>query len=120
MRTTESMVNRAQTCSFFYCLLSERAEQLKLPSRPISLFILLPGSVIYEGIDFSGPLVYHLKDAIIAKFRLDAAPQKLHLFKLDGSFRTLLNPVHTLTDAGVNMHSKLVVEIVGQSACSRY
>ncbi len=40
--------------------------------------------------DFAGARVYHLKDAINARFKLDAAPQELQLFRLDDIARTPL------------------------------
>lgn len=54
--------------------------------------------------------VFHLKDAIIAKFKLDVSPQRLILFKLDGT-RTPLNPAHMLSEAGVTADTTLVVEV---------
>ena len=78
--------------------------------RPITLYIQLPGYTNFEGIDFNGVRVHHLKDAIIAKFKLDVAPQLLQLFKLhdDGS-RTLLDPMQTLSEAGLRSDTKLSV-----------
>jgi hypothetical protein len=64
--------------------------------------------------DTVGPYVGHIKRAIIAEFKLDAAPHHLLLFKLgdtgSGS-RTPLNPTQTLSDAGLVSGTKLVVEL---------
>jgi hypothetical protein len=80
----------------------------------ITLFIQLPGSTTLEVVDTAGPYVGHIKDAIIAKFKLDAAPHHLLLFKLDDAgsgSRTLLIPTQTLSDAGIISGTTLVVEL---------
>jgi hypothetical protein len=86
------------------------------PSRPIPVFIQLPGNCTFEVIDVAGPLVLvgQLKDAVIAKFKLDSAPQQLQLFKLNGSSSSLLAPSQTLAEAGLLAGTKLAVAIVGQ------
>jgi hypothetical protein len=79
------------------------AEQV--PSGPITVFVQLPGSNTCEVIDTTGPLVGHLKKAIIAEFKLDVAPQQLQLFKLDdkgsssSSSSKALEPTLTLAEA---------------------
>lgn len=84
------------------------------PSGPVTLFIQLPGST--EGMDFAGRFVYQIKDATIAKFKLDAAPHQLRLFKLgDGGRRIQLDPTQTLTDAGVVTGTTLVLEPVASA-----
>ena len=52
-------------------------------------------------------------DAIIVKFKMDAAPQQLQLSKLgdDGSSRILLKPTQTLSEAGIIASTRLVVEL---------
>ena len=83
-----------------------------MPSGPITLFIQLPGSTSFEGMDFTGARVYNIKDAIIAKFKLNATPQQVLLFKLDGSgSRTPLDPTYTLADAGLVADTRLAVEV---------
>jgi hypothetical protein len=59
-----------------------------------------------------------LTDAIIAKFKLAATPQQLQLIKLDGVAPSLLDPLHTLSEAGVTPGTKLEAVIKGQGACS--
>lgn len=60
-----------------------------------------------------------LKKAIIATFKrfktFDSS--ELQLFKLVGSSRTLLDPTHTLSEAGIVSSTKLEVAIEGQGAC---
>lgn len=86
----------------------------QVPRGLIPLFIQLPGATNFEGIDFTGKRVFQLKDAIISKFKLfkDFDPSELQLFKLDGSAaRTLLDPTHTLSEAGITARNTLVVEL---------
>lgn len=107
----ESSKCRPQNRSFRLFL---QPEVVRGPS--IQLFVQLPGGGIgYEGIDFTGSHVFHIKDAILAKFTIlfkDLDPSALHLFKLDGSSRTLLDPSQTLSEAHVDSNARLVVEIV--------
>jgi hypothetical protein len=87
---------------------------VQAPSGPITLFIQLPGST--EGMDFAGRFVYQIKDATIAKFKLDAAPQQLRLFKLGNGGRHIqLDPTQTLTDVGVVTGTTLVLEPVASA-----
>lgn len=94
---------------------------LPASSGLITVFIQLPGSSNSEVIDTTGQYVGQLKKAIIAEFKLDAAPQQLQLFKLggDGS-RTLLDPTHTLTDADIVTQTKLVVELTTPARASPF
>lgn len=55
-------------------------------------------------------------DAVIVKFKLDVAPQQLRLFKLDGGVRTLLDPVQTLGEAGIQAGAELAVEVITSQA----
>ena len=85
----------------------------------IPLFIKLPGITSFEGLDFAGAYVYHLKDTIILKFMHRFAgikPDQLQLFKLEGSSRTLLDPTQTLAEAGIHSGTKLGVEITAPVA----
>ena len=50
---------------------------------------------------FGGSYVFHVKDAIISKFKLNAAPHQMDLFKLEGSTHTPLEPMQTLDEAGL-------------------
>jgi hypothetical protein len=89
--------------------LADVASQASIP-----LFIQLPGSSTNEGLDFSNTHVYHIKDAIIAKFKLlQFAPQQLLLFLLGDahSSRVLLDPSLTLSEACIRSGSRLAVEL---------
>ena len=77
---------------------------LQLPSGPVPLLVRLPGSTDFEVIDTMGPLVGHIKDAIVAKFKLETTPQKLQLFKLDDKgcrSGEALKSRQTLAEAGL-------------------
>lgn len=79
------------------------------------MFFRLPDSSTCEGMDFVGSHVYHIKKAIIAKFKLDATPQQLRLFKLGDIGGTPLNPEHTLSKAGITADTKLEVEVTAKA-----
>jgi hypothetical protein len=92
-----------------------------MPDAPLRLFIMLPGrstSELLRAPSDETACVGDLKTAIIAEFkRLEGLKADvLQLFKLDGSSRTLLNPVQTLSEAGITSGTKLEVAIEGQSA----
>lgn len=91
------------------------------PTQPIVLFVLVRLSPFrpFEVVDTVGPRVGHLKDAIMVKFKLAAAPHELLLFKLDSGSRTLLNSAQTLSEAGIATDTELEIAIVGQGACLR-
>ena len=55
-------------------------------------------------------------DAIIAKFKLDAAPQRLHLQKKDGNSSMSLDPTQLLSEAGICSGTTLVVELTSAKA----
>ena len=80
------------------------------------LLLRLSAAGPFEVIDTAGPRVGHVKDAIIAKFRLDAAPQQLQLYRLNGSSRAPLDPALTLCEAAVHDGTKLAVEHVAASS----
>jgi hypothetical protein len=106
----------------FYCsvaLLCRMAESsastAAVPSELV-LFILLPGSSIFQMARVSqAEFVGDVIDAIIVKFKLNAPPQQLRLFKVgdDGSCGTSLLPTQTLKEAGLLAKGpiKLVVEL---------
>lgn len=83
---------------------------MQLPAEQITVLVRLSPAGPLEVVDTSGPRVGHLKDDIIAKFKLDTAPQQVQLFKLDGNIRILLNPAQMLFDTGVNDGTELDVE----------
>jgi hypothetical protein len=94
----------------------------QVPNFPGHVFIMLPESAKFEVIDTIGPLVGHLKDAIIAKFKkrfMGTDPDELQLYKLgdDGGSRTSLDPTQTLSEAGIRTCTKLVVVVAGQGTC---
>lgn len=98
-------------------------------NRPslLSVFVQLPGCTTYEGLDVAGTHVFHLKDAIIAKFKQmeGRKADELQLVKLEGNSRTplgpmlkltgsgrsLLDPTHTLSEAGVRLFDRVIVEL---------
>jgi hypothetical protein len=89
------------TCSLFpHTFLVCRAGVQRL----IALFIQLPGSTTLEGLDFAGSFVYQIMDDINAKFN------RLKLGD-DGTGRTPLLPTQTLSEAGIVLGTKLVVEL---------
>ena len=106
-------------CALYSIPLNAPPKTRQVPSGPISLNVQLPGITSCEVLDVTGPLVGHVKDAIIVKFKLDAPPQQLQLFKIgkDGS-RTLLDPTQTLTEAGIKAGDTLEVVISVTGACS--
>lgn len=89
-----------------------------MTSEHITLAIQLPNRTTFEVLDTTGPLVSHVKKAIIAEFKqLDASGYNLtadgmDLYKLEGSSRTLLEPQQTLAEAGLITRGtvKLAVE----------
>lgn len=82
-------------------------------TETITLFLQLNASGSFEIIDTAGPLVGHVKKAIIAEFKqLDGIKvDELQLFKLDSGSRTPLDPAQTLSDAGIHSGTKLVVVV---------
>ena len=85
----------------------------------ITLLVRLSASGPFEVLDTTGPLVGHVKDAIIAKFKVLEGIQadQLQLYKLDGSSCTMLDPAQTLHGAGITNSAKLAVATMGQGAC---
>ena len=70
------------------------------------MLIRLPGSTDFEVIDTTGPLVGHIKDAIVVKFKQleDIKADQLLLFKLDDTgcrIGEALKPRQTLAEAGL-------------------
>ena len=87
---------------------------VQAPGGLITLFIQLPDSTTLEVMDTAGPYIGHVKDAIIAEFKLDAAPQQLRLFRLgdaSSGSRTSLDPPQSLSEAGIVAGTKLAVEL---------
>jgi hypothetical protein len=76
------------------------------------VFIQLPGVTQPHFLLADGVYVGQVIDAIISKFKLNATPQQLLLFKLgDHPSRVSLDPTQTLCEAGVQAGSKLAVEV---------
>jgi hypothetical protein len=99
-------------CTDTFALPSDPVSAEQVSGGSISLFLQLPGSTTFEVVDTTGPLVGHLKKAIIAEFKLDTPQQHLLLFKLgDRGNRTPLEPRQTLIEAGILAGAKLEVEI---------
>ena len=98
----------AQSCCF--------ALSLQLSGAPF--FITLPGVLKPQLLRAKGhwQFVGDVIDAAIAKFKLNVAPQQLRLFKLDGGVRTLLDPVQTLGEAGIQAGAELAVEVIPSQA----
>jgi hypothetical protein len=74
------------------------------------LFIKLPDNDFPELLKVPGShCVGEIKDDIIAKFKLDVAPQHMQLTKKDDG--TPLNPTHDLSVAGISTGATLVVHL---------
>ena len=86
----------------------------------MSLHILLPGCTSYEVLDTVGPLVGHVKKAIMTEFSnrfYDVDPDQLQLFKLgDNGCRILLDSTLTMGHAGLRTGTKLAVEYMATQA----
>lgn len=89
---------------------------MQVLSKTIPLSILLPGKSTamllrspYENVQYVGDLI----KTVIAEFkRLEGfKADELQLFKIDGSSRTLLTALQTLSEAGVNAGTTLSVEL---------
>lgn len=87
---------------------------MKVTGLPLSLSVRLPGVVMPQYLLAKGHYVGQVIDAVIAKFKLDTAPQNLQLLKLDGSIRTPLVPTQTLSEADVTANSEVEVEVIAQ------
>jgi hypothetical protein len=85
-----------------------------MQNGPISLSIKLPSRSTFEIVDTTGPLVGHIKDAIIARFKHRFSgidPDQLLLYKLDGSgSRVLLDSTQLLGEAGISERAQLIVD----------
>jgi hypothetical protein len=95
----------------------------------LRLSVKLPGSDTYELLRVPHEdiewCVGDLKDVIITKFKLDVTPQQLQLFVVDNLSQVIgdhpltqrlgpaqsANPTHTLSEAGIGMGTKLVVDL---------
>ena len=87
-----------------------------MPGGPIPLFIVLPGVVKPQLLLVEVLYVGQVIDAIIAKFKLDTAPQQLHMQKIDGNSRISLDPTQLLSEAGICSGTTLVVELTSSKA----
>jgi hypothetical protein len=87
---------------------------VQVPNGLITLLIQLPGCTTLEVLDTAGLYVGHIKNAVITEFKQleGLKADQLQLFKLggDGS-RTPLDPANTLSEAGIVVGTKLVVEL---------
>ena len=95
---------------------------MQVSSGPIPLFIQLPGVVQPQFLLAEGLYVGQVIRAIIAEFKKlfsGVDPNNVLMYKLDGGCRTPLYPTQTLSEAGINAGSTLVVAIVGQGVCHR-
>ena len=88
---------------------------LQVNDRRMILFVHLPGSISSEVIDIKDrdTHVFHIKKAVVEAFKRfkDFDASELQLFKLDGGNRILLNSSQTLSEAGVQAGTTLVVEL---------
>jgi hypothetical protein len=85
-----------------------------LPIGPIPLSIQLPDVTQPQLLLAEVQYVGQVTTAIIAEFKLDAAPQQVQQYMLgdDGSRTPPLDPRKTTGEAGIHAGTKLVVELM--------
>ena len=100
----------AQSCCF--------ALSLQLSGAPF--FITLPGVLKPQLLRAKGhwQFVGEVIDAAIVKFKQlkGIKADEILLFKLDGGVRTLVDPVQTLGEAGIQAGAELAVEFITSKA----